>query len=82
LGGTLFRTDATTFAVEKVCNEVTLGIQVISHVRTEDIAQPTMNTEFLIENWLEGLPIPCPILTGIAGLQDNITDWQFLPCPF
>jgi hypothetical protein len=37
-GGTLLCTDATTLAIEKVCDEITLFVQVIGHVRTEDIA--------------------------------------------
>jgi hypothetical protein len=81
-GGTFFRTDAATLAVEKIYNEITFLVKIVGHIRTEDVAQTTMDTKLLIENWFETLPIACPILTGIARLQDDVSDRYFLPCPF
>jgi hypothetical protein len=41
-----------------------------------------MNAEFLIENRLETLPVPCTVLARVPGLQDDVADRYFLPCPF
>jgi hypothetical protein len=73
---------SASFAIVKVCNEVIVLRLINSHIRTEQIADPALNTVILVDNRTHGPPVTRLVRTGVAGVADNAPYFQIFPGEF